>query len=491
MNKNGYRRTIIDFAVKTARKIPFIRAQINKELQKAKKGLDEDVNRNRNDKTYKIPEKGLPEEVIRQKLAKWHARDHEFYKDKKISGCLYYKDDEKTHKLAAEIAKDYLYQNPLHFDLFPAVAQMEAEVISMVKNLYNGDENACGILTSGGTESIMMSMLAYREWGRARGITEPEIVAPVTAHIAFGKAAFYYGMKVVWVPIDYKTGMVNVKKMKRAINSNTVCLVGSVPNYPYGTYDPIGALAGLAEKYGIGLHVDCCLGGFVVPFAEAAGVKLPIFDFRCKNVTTISVDPHKYGLAPKGVSVALFRNRDLRAGAIFSSSNWPGGIYATPTHAGSRGGGPSVGAWVAMMTTGIEGYKEKAVKIIQGTKRAIDQLREIKDLDIVGNPEIGVINFISKNPKVSAFEIVDRLSKKGWHASTLQYPPGVHLSITSYNLGELDDFVAAVKACVNDILANPNSKKGSLAQLYGSAMTLPESIVDEGAKLIIDAILGI
>jgi len=115
-----------------------------------------------------------------------HARDHEFYKDKKISGCLYYKDDEKTHKLAAEIAsiiflfstkilEDYLYQNPLHFDLFPAVAQMEAEVISMVKNLYNGDENACGILTSGGTESIMMSMLAYREWGRARGITEPEM----------------------------------------------------------------------------------------------------------------------------------------------------------------------------------------------------------------------------------------------------------------------------------------------------------------------------
>ena len=285
-----------------------------------------------------------------------------------------------------DVSKNYLFQNPLHFDLFPSVAQIEAEVISMVADLYNGNEATCGLCTSGGTESIMLAMLAYREQGRKRGITEPEIVMPVTAHAAFSKAAFYYGMRTKCAPVDPRTGAVDPRKMKSLINSNTVCVVGSMPNYPYGTYDPIEEIGELARKYNIGYHVDCCLGGFLVPFAKDCGIKLPCFDFSNPNVTSISIDPHKYGVAPKGLSVVLFKNRDLRAGCIFSITTWPGGIYATPTHAGSRGGAPSVGGWVSMLHYGKEGYKKIANEIMHGVKKAGEELKKIPDIQVVGDP---------------------------------------------------------------------------------------------------------
>jgi sphinganine-1-phosphate aldolase len=329
-------------------------------------------------------------------------------------------------------------------------------------------------------------MLAYREQGRERGIEHAEIVAPETAHVAFEKAAFYYNMKLNWVPVNKKTGEVRVSDMKKYINKNTVCLITSCPNYPYGTIDPIEDVGKLARKYGVGLHVDCCLGGFIVPFADDAGLRTK-FDFRCKDVTSISVDPHKYGLAPKGVSVCLFKNNTLRNGAIFSSSEWIGGIYATPTHAGSRGGAPSVGAWVSMLSNGYEGFKDKARKIIEGTKEAAAELSKNKYIKVVGNPQLGVLAFLSD--KLSCFDINDILSKKGWHAACLQYPPGVHLSVTNYNLPQLKQFVADVNAATEELSKNSSNKKGSVAQLYGTAATLPESIVREGAKLIMDVIL--
>lgn len=183
----------------------------------------------------------------------------------------------------------------------------------MVLNLYHGDENSCGIITSGGTESIIMAVLAYREEAKARGVTKPNMVVSQTAHAAFEKAAFYLQIEYRKVPItkDYRA---DVKAMGRQIDSNTIMLVCSSPEYPYGNFDPAPKIAALAQKWGIGCHSDCCLGSFINPFIAECGYDAPgHFDFRTPGITSISCDPHKYGLGPKGVSTLLFRNATWRA----------------------------------------------------------------------------------------------------------------------------------------------------------------------------------
>jgi len=489
--KHGFRKVFSAWLVSKATSFSFVRNKIEDQLNEFSSKLDADLQKHRDpSKTLELPKQGISEEAIRGKVAKWQKVDYKIYGEKKITGCLYYNEGEKLHTLVKDIAKDYLYVNPLHFDLFPTANQMEGEIISMVKKLYHGDDNACGLITSGGTESIMTAMLAYREWGKKNGIEEAEIVAPVTAHVAFEKAAFYYGMRVKYVPVDLKTGVVDPSDIESALSKETVCIIGSYPNYPYGTCDPIEELAYIAKKHRIGFHTDCCLGGFIAPFLDKFGGSSGRFDFRVEGVTSISVDPHKYGLAPKGVSAVLFKTVQLRNGSIFSYTEWPGGIYSTPTHAGSRGHAPIAGAWVALQSVGYNGYLDKAGKIIEATRRAAKKVSELGDLAVVGNPELGTVSFVSKNKNLSAYDVVDKLKEKGWKTAALQKPAALHLSITNYNLAQIDDFIVSVKWAVAELLKNPPTKKGEMAQIYGSNASLPESIMKEGAKVLLQAMLN-
>mmetsp|Transcript_110717 Transcript_110717/g.155417 ORF Transcript_110717/g.155417 Transcript_110717/m.155417 type:complete len:212 (+) Transcript_110717:524-1159(+) len=209
-------------------------------------------------------------------------------------------------------------------------------------------------------------MLATRNYMRTKkGIYTPNIVLPNTAHPAFFKACHYYNIEPRSIDIDKTTMKGRVDLMKKAIDKNTIGLVGSCPTFPHGVIDDIVALSKLAVSKKIGLHVDCCLGGFIVPFMKECGVELPPFDFRLPGVTSISCDHHKYGMAPKGVSIIMFKELDMLHGAHFTKSDWSGGLYATPTPAGSRCAAPSVGAWFCMQYFGREKYKEFS-KIISG-----------------------------------------------------------------------------------------------------------------------------
>jgi len=237
------------------------------------------------------------------------------YKDGgRLSGGVYHAGEDHWNFIS-DVMRMFIVVNPLHSDEFMPVTQMEAEIIRMVANLFHGDpETSCGLGTSGGTESILLAMLAYRQQGLTeKGITHPNIVCSETAHAAFDKAGFYFGMEVRKVPMT-KDHKYDLKAAKAQIDSNTVCIVGSGPEYAYGNYDPIPEIAALALRYNIGCHSDCCLGSFVNAFAEEAGYPLPqVVDFRNPGVTSISVDTHKYGFGPKGYSVALFRSKELRA----------------------------------------------------------------------------------------------------------------------------------------------------------------------------------
>lgn len=271
-----------------------------------------------------------------------------------MSGGVYTTDPEHWN-FVSDAMRENIESNPLHVVEFANVGQMEAEILRMTIDLFNGDSDACGLATSGGTESILLAMLAYREWGLKNGITKPNVVASVTAHAAFDKACFYFGIELRKVPIlaNFKA---DLSQMRKQIDSNTICLVGSAPEYAFGIFDPIPELASMALEYGINCHSDCCLGSYINPFTEEAGFKIPyVYDFRVPGVTSISCDPHKFLYGPKGYSIVMFRTRELRRFSFFAISAWTGGMYLTPTMAGSRSGSIVTGTWAAMMKQGRDG----------------------------------------------------------------------------------------------------------------------------------------
>lgn len=284
----------------------------------------------------------------------------------------------------------------------------------MCLRMYNAPPSGAGTTTSGGTESILMACKTMREWGRrTRGISEPEIVIPASAHAAFDKAGEYFGMKVHHIPVDKLTRKVNIRGVARAINRNTVMVVGSAPNFPDGMIDDIPSLAALARKHGIGCHVDCCLGSFLVPFLEKAGLPSEPFDFRVDGVTSISCDTHKYGFAPKGSSVVMYRTAELRRHQYYVQPDWPGGVYASPSIAGSRPGALIAGTWAALMTMGDDGYTASARAIVGAARRIEQGIRdEIPQLQILGKPLVSVVAFASAGG-VNIYEVGDKMSAKG------------------------------------------------------------------------------
>ncbi|KAK2566386.1 Sphingosine-1-phosphate lyase 1 [Acropora cervicornis] len=283
----------------------------------------------------KLPAKGLQENDLLKEIERYNGMCDVKWDEGRVSGAVYSK---------------FAWSNPLHVDIFPDVRKMEAEVVQMCVNMFKGGKDACGTMTTGGTESILMACKAYRDWATDRGIEKPEIVAPISAHAAFDKAAHYFNFKLVHVPVDEKTRRCDLKAMKRAITKNTIALVGSAPQFPHGVMDPIEDIAKLAKKYNTGLHVDACLGGFLIPFMKKAGFDIPPFDFSVDGVTSISCDTHKFFVAP----------------------DWPGGIYACPSMPGSRQGAVIAATWATMLYFGEAGYVESTRRIIQ-TREKIEK----------------------------------------------------------------------------------------------------------------------
>lgn len=382
----------------------------------------------------------------------------------------------------------------LHPDLFSGVRRMEAEIISMCLRMYNAPSAACGTTTSGGTESILMACKAYRDWARkTKGITHPELIIPESAHAAFDKAGDYFGIKVHHIPVDRHSRKVIISYVARAINANTIALVGSAPNFPDGTIDDIPSLAALAKRHKIGMHVDACLGSFLVPFLERAGLPSEPFDFRVAGVTSISCDTHKYGFACKGSSVVMYASPDLRRHQYYVQPDWSGGVYASPTIAGSRPGALIAGTWVALMANGIDGYTRSCHEIV-GAARQIDQgIRdEIPELQVLGKPLVSVVAFSSASNRVNIYEVGDLMSKRGYHLNGLATdPPAVHIACTRLTVPVVDEFLSDLKDCVRQASASSSSAaKGSMAQLYGlgSSSAVGPALVTELATRFIDTL---
>ncbi|XP_034081597.1 sphingosine-1-phosphate lyase 1 isoform X1 [Gymnodraco acuticeps] len=472
------------------RKIPFVGATIQTQLNKALDDMSASLCTLKEGMSYtkQLPSKGLSQSQVLDKIREYETLNEVKWEKGFVSGTVYWGDESLTN-LLVKVYGDFAWSNPLHPDIFPGVRKMEAEVVRMSCTLFHGGPNSCGAVTSGGTESILMACKAYRDMAYERGIKYPEIVAPLSVHAAFDKAAHYFRMKLVHVPLDKKTMKVDVKAMRRAINKNTAMLVCSAPQFPHGIIDPIEEVAKLALRYSLPLHVDACLGGFLIVFMAKAGYPLAPYDFRVKGVTSISADTHKYGYAPKGSSVILYSDKKYRHYQYFVAPDWQGGIYASPSVAGSRPGGIIAACWATMMHIGENGYIDATKKIISTARKIKTETSKIKGVFVFGDPEVSVVAIGSD--EFDIFRLSNALTTKGWNLNTLQYPSSIHICCTVLHTqkGVADQFVHDVKEQVAIILKNPKEKTTGMGAIYGMAQSIPDrSMVTEISRGFLDCL---
>uniref|UniRef100_A0A182T279 sphinganine-1-phosphate aldolase n=1 Tax=Anopheles maculatus TaxID=74869 RepID=A0A182T279_9DIPT len=472
---------------KLARRIPAVRRKVDAEIQKINDGFIKDISQAGNYYT-ELPNDGMSQEEILNQVDQYLELGHYRWKEGFISGAVYYYNPELI-RLVTEVYGKASYTNPLHPDVFPGVCKMEAEVVRMTATLFHGGPSACGTMTTGGTESIMMACKAYRDYANdQRGVTKPNMVLPVTAHTGFDKAAKYLGIYTKVVPVNADTTEVNIAAMERAINRNTVMLVGSAPNFPYGTMDDIEAIAALGRKYNIPVHVDACLGGFLIVFMKRAGYPVRPFDFSIPGVTSISADTHKYGFTPKGSSVVLYSEKVYRHYQYTVTTEWPGGVYGSPTVNGSRAGGIIAATWATMMNFGLDGYVEATKRIIDTTRHIEQQLRAIKNIFIFGTPATSVIGIGSRDFDI--FLLGGELSNLGWNLNSLQFPSGIHICVTYMHTeaGVADKFIQDVRTKVALIMKNPTKPVEGKMAIYGVAQSVPDrELIGDFTKCFIDS----
>ncbi len=426
-----------------------------------------------------LPADGVPRAEVISLVERLAAAEERAWREGYASGAVYHGDPEHV----AFLSRVYTAQsqsNPLHPDLWPSATKFEAEIVAMTASMLGAGRvtgtPVTGTVSSGGTESILLAMKAYRDFARERrGITAPEIVAPVTAHAAFDKAARFFDMPLVRVPVDGDF-RADLTAMAAAATERTAVVVGSAPTFPHGVIDPIPQIAALAAERGAGCHVDACLGGFILPWAERLGYPVEPFDFRLPGVTSMSADTHKYGYAAKGSSVVLYRDRELRQFQYYTVTDWPGGLYLSPTFAGSRPGALSATCWAAMVSIGESGYLESARRILQTGARIRDGVAAIPGLRVLGDP-LWVTAFTAEDG-LDIYQVMENMSRRGWSLNGLQRPAAVHIAVTLRHTlpGVAGRFLADLAESVTEVRADPDIRTG-MAPVYGMAATLPADVV--------------
>lgn len=419
-----------------------------------------------------IPDKGIPEETLMNEMEQLKKEDTN-WREGKVWSLVYHATDKHTEMLKRAYTM-FFSKNALSPMAFPSLRKFETEVISMTVDLFNGDKRCCGSMTSGGTESILMAVKTYRDWARDKfpQIKEPEMVLPSSAHPAFDKGADYFSVKAIRVPVDEKTHRADIKTMEQALTDNSILMVASACDFPRGVVDPISELAPIAQSRGIGMHVDACLGGFMLPFVKKLGYEVPDFDFSVPGVTSISADVHKYGYGAKGASTILYRKERVWKYQFSVYTDWSGGIYISPSMRGTRPGGAIAAAWAALRSLGIDGYLNLARIVMDASKKLIKGINAIPELYIIGDPVMSVFSFTSD--EIDIYNLGDVMDKKGWHLDRIQFPNALHMMVNPHHTEIVETFLKDLRESVKHVVENPGKSSDGDAAIYGMVASLPD-----------------
>ena len=417
-----------------------------------------------------IPSTGRPSEDVLAELRAKGAGDTDWRGGKVFS--LVYHAGEAHERLLLDAHELYASANLLNPMAFKSLKQMETELVEMAGRLFHCS-GAVGAVTSGGTESLLVMVAAYRDRARRERpwIRRPQLVVPSTIHPAFDKAAHYFGVELKKVPVgdDLRA---NVRAMEKAIGWRTIGLAASAPQYPHGVIDPIAELGELAQRKGLPLHVDACVGGFMLPWIEKLGRPLPKWDFRVPGVTSISADLHKYGYCAKGASLLLWRSIDQMRYQFFVATDFPGGIYASPTMLGTRPGGPVAAAWAAMQTLGVDGYLALTKQALAAADALRQGIARIPGLVLMGKGEATIVSFAA-SAKLDIYAVADRLEARGWTCDRQHRPASLHLTVTANHGPIVDDYLRDLAASVEEVRKDPSLAKAGSAPMYGMAGRMP------------------
>jgi len=418
-----------------------------------------------------MPETGQASADVLSQLDAFKEHDPN-YKDGRVWSLVYYLDEDHSAFIKESYSR-FACENGLNPTAFKSLKKFETEVISATADILHGTEDVCGVVTSGGTESCLMAVKTYRDMARdQRRVKRPEMIIAESAHVAWFKASEYFGVKIRLVPLldDFSP---DLKKLKRMINRNTVMILGSAPEYPHGTIDPITAMGEIAQQRNIPLHVDACVGGFILPFMEMNGEELPLWDYRVPGVTSISADIHKYGYAAKGASTITYRNLDYLRYQMFVYQDWPGGVFASSALLGTRPGGAYAAAWGVLQYFGKSGYRALARDTLAAVNQMKAGVEAIADLEIMGNPQGPLFAFKSTNPDLNIFAVGDQMDAMGWQVNRNQFPSGLHAMVTAQHLKVVDAYLADLKTAVETVKANPQLAGQGGAATYGMLAHIP------------------
>ncbi|XP_071496623.1 sphingosine-1-phosphate lyase 1-like [Diadema antillarum] len=456
------------------RSAPYIGRKIQEELTTTKANIAKSSFKLPKGQSYQtcLPQTGMGKDELMDCIKKNYKNVEEIaWQEGKVSGTVYIGDENK--ELMGKVFEMFSGANLLQPGVFPGPRKMEAEIVAMCCNLFKGGPNACGTTTSGGTESLLLACLAYREYAAAKGITKPEILLPDSGHAAFEKAAHMFDMRIVHSPLEKESYRADVKALKKLISKNTCMIAISAPCFPHGIIDPVEDIAKLGIEYQIPVHIDMCMGGFLYPFLRMAGHDLPPADFSVPGVTSISADLHKYGLAPKGSSVLMYSDPKYRQGQFFVSTDWTGGIYASPTLAGSRSGAITATAWASMMLQGVQGYIRHAESVVNMRQMIEERLRKIPGLKVLGRPKMSQVCIVSE--EFDIYRLGAGLTARGWQLYTVQKPAGLCLVVTDLlQQHTARQLLSDVEECTAEIMKDPLAKAEGMAAIYGMAETLPD-----------------
>jgi glutamate/tyrosine decarboxylase-like PLP-dependent enzyme len=432
-----------------------------------------------------MPSEGRDRDAIIADLEVMAREEDAFWETGKCSGTMYCGDHEHYAFMDRAFGL-FAHMNILQRDMCPSATKFEGEIIAMTLDLMHADAatdgDPVGMVTTGGTGSILHSVLAYREQGRAAGIDRPNFVKPETGHPAFDKACHLTGVELRRAPVDPVTTKVDVDAVAQLIDGNTVAIMGSACNYGYGTIDPIADLSTLALDREVGLHVDGCLGGFILPWGEQLGYDIPPFDFRVPGVTSISADTHKYAYGFKGTSVLAFRHQALRNSQYFYLTDWSGGKYCSPGIEGSRSGGLLAATWAGMVSLGREGYLRYARAVFETAFAMQDAVRVHPELRIIGEPTF-CFSFTADDFDI--YHVNDFMRDRGWRFNGQQYPNAIHMAVTRPQTqpGVVDAFTADLDAAVEYARAHRDDAPKSGA-IYGGIPGGPTPDTDEFIRAV-------